>query len=177
MPSTCPARPLRRAQDGRLPLHIAARQQGDEAETVVKLLLNAHPAGAKEKDNVRCRSVAAILTSHPCASSRRSLRMASPPSRRLYLSARSIITQPLPCYRKGTFPWVWPCKVEALFCSSLCWSRVRPLGSLMSISTTNLWLAPRKSRSSSPFRTNSTQTHGGSSASSACTRSPPRWQS
>ena len=34
-------------------------QQGDEAETVVTLglLLNAHPAGAKEKDNVRCRNL------------------------------------------------------------------------------------------------------------------------
>ena len=29
-------------------------QQGGEAETVVALLLKAHPAGAKEKDNVRC---------------------------------------------------------------------------------------------------------------------------
>ena len=45
---------LRRAQDGRLPLHIAAMQQGDEAETVVTLLLKAHPAGAKERDFVRC---------------------------------------------------------------------------------------------------------------------------
>ena len=46
---------LRRAQDGRLPLHIAAmQQQGGEAEAVVALLLKAHPAGAKEKDNVRC---------------------------------------------------------------------------------------------------------------------------
>ena len=44
---------LRRAQDKRLPLHIAALQQGSEAEKVVTLLLNAHPEGAKEKDNVR----------------------------------------------------------------------------------------------------------------------------
>ena len=48
---------LRRAQDGRLPLHIAALQQGSEAETVVTLLLNAHPKGAKEKDNVSCRNL------------------------------------------------------------------------------------------------------------------------
>ena len=47
---------LRRAQDGRLPLHIAAMQQGGEAEAVVALLLEAYPAGAKEKDNVRCRN-------------------------------------------------------------------------------------------------------------------------
>ena len=45
---------LRRAQDGRLPLHIAAMQQGGEAEAVVALLLKAYPAGAKEGDNVRC---------------------------------------------------------------------------------------------------------------------------
>ena len=51
-----------RAQYGRLPLHIAAMQQGGEAETVVALLLNAHPAGAKEKDNVRCRTILALCS-------------------------------------------------------------------------------------------------------------------
>ena len=32
-------------------------QQGSEAEKVVTLLLNAHPEGAKEKDNVSCRNL------------------------------------------------------------------------------------------------------------------------
>ena len=35
-----------------MPLHIAAMQQGKEAETVVTALLNAYPEGAKHKDNV-----------------------------------------------------------------------------------------------------------------------------
>jgi len=39
-------------QDGRLPLHIAAMQQGADAENLVKVLLKAHPEGIKERDNV-----------------------------------------------------------------------------------------------------------------------------
>ena len=43
------------AQVGRLPLHIAAMQQGNEAEKVVKLL-TTYPEGAKEKDDVCART-------------------------------------------------------------------------------------------------------------------------
>ena len=45
-----------RAQDGRLPLHIAAMQQGADAENLVKVLLKAHPEGIKERDNVSNRT-------------------------------------------------------------------------------------------------------------------------
>ena len=45
-----------RAQDGRLPLHIAA-MQGAEAEELVKILLKAHPEGVNERDNVRIRTL------------------------------------------------------------------------------------------------------------------------
>ena len=49
-PATC------RAQDGRLPLHIAAMQQGTETDNLVKVLLKAHPEGIKERDNVSNRT-------------------------------------------------------------------------------------------------------------------------
>ena len=39
------------AQDGNLPLHIAARIQG--ADEVVEALLSAHPKGAETRDSVR----------------------------------------------------------------------------------------------------------------------------
>ena len=43
-----------------MPLHIAAMQQGKEAETVVMALLNAHPDGVRDKDNVRGTRVAPL---------------------------------------------------------------------------------------------------------------------
>ena len=46
-----PARLCRAAQEGRLPLHVAARHQASEA--VVAALLAAHPGAAQEKDKVR----------------------------------------------------------------------------------------------------------------------------
>ena len=159
---------LRRAQNGRMPLHIAAMQQGGEAEAVVALLLEAYPAGAKEKDNVRCRNPDLPSV---CELTHRSLRVASPPLLRYLLSTTHHRTHPPPHCRTASYPWIWPCSAEALVGSSLCWSRVRPLGSLMSISSASRWLAQVKSRSSSLSRTISTQTRGGSSASSACTPS------
>jgi len=51
---------VRHAQYGRLPLHIAAMQQGEASLEEIKALLSAHPQGAMEKDNV-----CAAARSHP----------------------------------------------------------------------------------------------------------------
>ena len=51
---------LCRVQSGRLPLHIAVMQQGKEAELVVTALLDEHPEGAKDQDDVRGTQIASL---------------------------------------------------------------------------------------------------------------------
>ena len=55
-PHNAHTRDMLHMQDGRLPLHIAAMQQGADAEKLVKVLLKAHPEGIKERDNVSNRT-------------------------------------------------------------------------------------------------------------------------
>ena len=48
------------AQKGRLPLHIAAMTQGMASLEEVKVLLNAHPQAATERDKVRAAPFSSV---------------------------------------------------------------------------------------------------------------------